>query len=173
MKNRQGVYIRLNAEERSALEQEMQDEGWEKASTYIKYRLGLLEEKGTLTNNILKTGNSKIISNLLNNNLSSLIQEMSYYNTLNKEIKDLIENSQHNSDNIDKFLSNWKRINRNVNLRLKKILILMSDVKDRLGMKPKNNLAQWPVIDELNPSKKDLDNSARRIFYHYQKKSRI
>ena len=81
MRNKQGVSIRFNAEERSALESQMEKEGWEKISTFIKYRLGLLGDRGEIAHEIIHTGKHRIISILIKNMLTDLVEELKYYNS--------------------------------------------------------------------------------------------
>ena len=163
MKNKQGVNIRFNAEERSALEIQMEKEDWEKVSTYIKYRLGLLGERDQTAHEIIHSGKPRNIVILIKNVLTDLVEEMKYYNSNYASIKKEI--AQNNEAQTRKIIETTLRTNARINSLFNHVLGLLVEIAKALGIKDEiYNFPSLPAIDVRNPVKKDLDAAADQLF---------
>ena len=170
MKNKQRVTIRFNADERSALEIQMAEEGWEKVSTFIKYRLGLLGERGGIAHEIIHSGKQRNISILIKNVLTDLVEELKYYNSNYASARKHI--AQNEEEQTKKMIESTIRTNARINSLFKHVLDLLVEISKVLGIKDEiYNFPDLPAIDVRKPAKKDLDAAADLIYL--KKKLRI
>ena len=162
MRNKQGVSIRFNAEERSALESQMEKEGWEKISTFIKYRLGLLGDRGEIAHEIIHSGKHRNISILIKNMLTDLVEELKYYNSNYASARKQI--AQNEEEQTKRIIESTLRTNARINSLFNHILCLLVEIAKQLGIKDEiNNFPGLPVIDIKDPVKKDLDAAADQL----------
>ena len=162
MKNKQSVNIRFNADERSALEIQMEKEDWEKVSTYIKYRLGLLGERGGIAHEIIHSKKPRDINILIKNVLTDLVEEMKYYNYNYAFTKKEI--AQNNEGQTRKIIETTLRTNARINSLFNHVLGLLVEIAKALGIKDElYKFPGLPTIDVRNPVKKDLDAAADQL----------
>lgn len=164
MKNKQSLNIRLNAEERSALEIQMMEEGWEKIATFVKYQLGLLQEKGAISRQIINSGKPEEIAILVKNAIRYLAETIEYYNDNNAAY--LRELSQYSNWQLwEKASETNRRVQAKIIALFKQTLSMTSGVIKALGIKDGvYDTKDFPVIDVKNATKKDLDTLAAQIY---------
>lgn len=164
MKNKQSLNIRLNAEERSALEIQMMEEGWEKIATFVKYQLGLLQEKGAISRQIINSGKPEEIAILVKNAIRYLAETIEYYNDNNAAY--LRELSQYSNWQLwEKASETNRRVQAKIIALFKQTLNMTSGVIKALGIKDGvYDTKDFLVIDIKNATKKDLDTLAAQIY---------
>ena len=164
MKNKQSLNIRLNAEERSALEIQMMEEGWEKIATFVKYQLGLLQEKGAISRQIINSGKPEEIAILVKNAIRYLAETIEYYNDNNAAY--LRELSRYSNWQLwEKASETNRRVQAKIIALFKQTLSMTSGVIKALGIKDGvYDTKDFPVIDVKNATKKDLDTLAAQIY---------
>ena len=169
MKNKQVINIRLNPEERSRLEIDMQAEGWKRVSTYIKHRLGLLGGKESIVKEIVATKSPDVIGILLKNELIHVAEQFRFFNISYSEATSGFADETEEKV-IQMIQGTQKMHSKTIGLFREMMLVCNSIVK---GIGIKKSPSKFLEIDLRATVKSELDALAKRSFLEDLSKGEI
>ena len=161
LKNRHSLNIRLNPEQESILEIRMRDGGWEKASSFVKYELGLVGEKEEIAEKIIGTKDPEKIIVLFRNEIIRLVEQTIYYNDLFVMI---IKPIDENADiDVKKRISLISKMHRRTLSIHRELLHLVKRILKEIGDKECTLTSDLPEINNQNPTKNSLESVYEKI----------
>ena len=159
LKNRHSVNIRLNPEQESLLEIQMREGGWEKASSYIKYKQGLVGDKEEIVDQIIRTNNPESILILLKNEVVKLAEQTIYFNQIMITMIEQIREESH--PDVKKYSSSIIKMHSKLLTQYKEALRIIRSIQSELGGEEED--VNLPEIDSQNPSLKSLISAVEMI----------
>ena len=159
MKNRHSVNIRLNPEQESLLEIQMREGGWEKASSYIKYKQGLVGEKEEIVEQIIRTNNPESMLILLKNEVLKLAEQTNFFNQKMITMFEKIREESH--PDVKKYSSSIIKMHGKLLSQYKELLRIIRSIQREFGGEEED--VHLPEIDNQNPSLKSLISAVEKI----------
>lgn len=149
------ICLRLNARERSVLENKMREEGWENMSGYIRYKLFGIEPDKEIKM-LIRSKDPWAIANLLRNEVFELTEQYLYVVfRYNKDMAQLYREEGVDVKEWAKATNEWHAA---LTRRTEQALGLISDIAKALGLeayfkRPSDNM--HVDFDEHDPDKLD------------------
>lgn len=160
MKNKNIIYLRINANEKTLLETMMRDEKWTNLSAFVRYKL-FGEDAEMRVEKLIEKKEPEDLAILLRNSVLELAQYFLY--SYSRYEKDMAQLWKEEGVNMNAWTSATNKWHRNLVKKTENYFDLLRKIASELGL---NNYFILPS-DSMNPgwdaSKEELDKVAEQL----------